>query len=59
MVIKAKLVAVEAGISTIEREFLADVVLPDGHTVGQWVAPQLDKIYERGEMPALLPGASS
>lgn len=58
MVIKAKLVAVEAGITTIEREFLADVVLPNGQTVGQWVAPQLEQAYNGGRMPALLPGAT-
>jgi hypothetical protein len=58
LVIKAKLEAVEAGISTVEDEFLAHVVLPDGSTVGQWAAPQLRVAYSRGEMPALLPGGA-
>lgn len=56
LIIKAKLEAVEAGISTVEREFLADVLLPDGRTVGAWVEPQLGIAYDRGQMPALLPG---
>ena len=30
LIVKAKLEAVEAGISTVEREFLYDIVLPDG-----------------------------
>lgn len=55
LVIKAKLAAVETGISTFEREFLADVLLPDGSTLGAWIAPQLDQAYAEGSMPALLP----
>lgn len=58
LVIKAKLEAVEAGISTVEQEFLHAVMLPDGSTVGEWVGPQLRAVYARGEMPALMPGAS-
>jgi hypothetical protein len=56
LVIKAKLEAVEAGISTVEREFLDAIMLPDGRTVGEWVGPQLGAVYARGEMPALIPG---
>lgn len=55
-VLKAKLVAVADGISTIEREFLADVVLPDGTTLGQWAGPQIEHAYTTAAMPALLPG---
>jgi hypothetical protein len=57
LVIKAKLEAVEAGITTVEDEFLAHVALPSGETVGEWARPQLAKVYESGQMPALLPGA--
>ena len=32
---EAKLEAVDAGISTVEREFLYDIVLPDGRTTGE------------------------
>ena len=52
LVIKAKLEAVEAGITEFEEEFLAHIVLPNGRTVGQFMLPQA---YETGEMPALLP----
>ena len=60
-VIKAKLVAVDDGITTFESEFLAHIVLPDGSTVGQWALPQVEETYETGEMPAVLPalGAGS
>lgn len=54
LIIKAKLEAVESGISTIEREFFYDVVLPDGKTVGEWMAPQLEDTYRTGQMPPLL-----
>ena len=57
LVIKAKLEAVSAGITTFEDEFLAFTMLPDGSSVGQWIQPQLAKAIESGRMPkALLPG---
>jgi hypothetical protein len=56
LVIKAKLEAVESTISTVETEFLPWMVLPNGETVGQWMGPQLDVIYQSGQMPLLLPG---
>lgn len=57
LVIKAKLEAVEAQISTVEQEFLPFIQLPTGGTVGEWVTPQLSAVYGRGELPALLPGS--
>lgn len=54
LVIKAKLEAVAAGITTIEDEFLAHTVLPDGSTVGQFMQPQLAIAYEQGSMPTTL-----
>lgn len=56
LVIKAKLEAVESEISTVESEFLNWMVLPNGQTVGDWMKPQLDAIYQSGKMPPLLPG---
>lgn len=50
LVVKAKLTAVDDGISTVEREFLADLVLPSGQTTHEWMAPQLPTI-EDGNMP--------
>jgi hypothetical protein len=54
LVIKAKLEAVSAGITTVEDEFLAHTMLPDGSTVGQWAKPQLDEAYRIGAMPGQL-----
>jgi hypothetical protein len=55
LVIKAKLEAVETGITTFEMEFLAHTLLPNGQTVGEWSGPQIDEAYESGRMPALIP----
>jgi hypothetical protein len=58
LVIKAKLEAVASDITTLEDEFLAHIVLPDGRTVGEWAKPQVAIAYERGEMPPLLPAGA-
>lgn len=55
LVIKAKLEAVDAGISIIEEEFMANIVLPNGSTAGELMIPQIDKAYTDGVMPELLP----
>jgi hypothetical protein len=55
LAVKAKLEAVEAGITSFEEEFLAHVVLPDGETVGRWMAPQIERAYAERRMPAMLP----
>lgn len=52
LVVKAKLEAVEAGITVFEDEFLAHIVLPSGETVGDWMRPQVEEAYESGQMPA-------
>lgn len=54
LVVKAKLEAVEAGISEFEEEFLAHIMLPNGQTAGQWLRPQVEEAYASGEMPAEL-----
>lgn len=59
LVIKAKLEAVAAGITTVEQEFLAHIVLPDGRTVGQHTQPVIAAAYETGEMRPMLPGAEA
>ncbi len=56
LVIKAKLEACAAGISTVEREFLADIMLPSGQTTGEWLRPQLEAISDSGQMPRFLLG---
>lgn len=54
LVVKAKLEAVDAGISTLEEEFMAQIVLPDGSSVSDFMAPQLARAYASGDMPAQL-----
>jgi hypothetical protein len=56
LVIKAKMEAVSAGITTFEEEFLAHIVMADGKTVAQWAVPQIESMYQTGSMPPLLPG---
>jgi len=58
LVIKAKLEAVDTGITTFESEFLSHIVIPGGQTFGEWAIPQIAEAYETGaRMPPLLPGA--
>jgi hypothetical protein len=59
LVIKAKLEAVETGISEFEDEFMANIVLPNGRTVSEEVRPRIATAYESGEMPPMLPDYSS
>lgn len=55
LVIKAKLEAVDSGITTFEDEFMAHIVMPDGQTVGSHVRPRIAAAYESGTMQPLLP----
>ena len=55
LVIKAKLEAVESGITTFEDEFLAHIVMPDGQTVATHIKPRIAEAYEGGKMLALMP----
>ena len=57
LVIKAKLEAVEAGITSIEQEFLPNMVLPDNTTVGENMLPRLREIVASG--PSHSPGAAN
>lgn len=54
LAIKAKLEVVASGIATFEEEFMAHILLPDGSTVSQWMAPQIDEAYKSGNMPLML-----
>lgn len=54
LAIKAKLECVESGITTLEQEFMAHIVLPNGKTVGEAVIPQIAQSYTDGHMPPLL-----
>jgi hypothetical protein len=55
LVIKAKLEAVESGIAVFEDEFMANIVLPGGETVGAFMRPQIAEAYRVGTSPSLLP----
>lgn len=59
LLLRAKLEAVEGGYSSVEREFLADVLLPGGQTVGQMVSPAVNTAYLTGGTPRLLPPAAT
>lgn len=54
LVVKAKLEAVQTGITTFDDEFLAHIVLPDGRTTSQWLVPQLEEACAGGRMPRTL-----
>lgn len=54
LVIKAKLEAVESGISTLEQEFLANIVTDSGRTIGEIVVPRFSEAVAAGR---LLPAA--
>ncbi len=58
LVIKAKLESVESGISTLEQEFLAWIVMPGGRTLGDHILPKLEQITQSGKLPSLMAGES-
>jgi hypothetical protein len=58
--LRAKLENIALGVSTVEREFLADVTLANGQTVYQALQGAIAESYETGRMPRQLgPAASS
>jgi hypothetical protein len=61
-VIKAKLIAVDEGITTFEREFLAHVSVGNGETLGDRMIPQIQAAALEGRMPPTtlaLPGGKA
>lgn len=59
LVVKANLEAVELGILRLEEAFLSQTLMPNGATVGDWAASQLDHMLTSGQMPDLLPQLST
>jgi hypothetical protein len=55
LVIRAKLEAVELGITTVEEEFLAHIMLPNGQSVGEEILPRVAESYRTGNMAPMLP----
>lgn len=56
LVVKAKLEAVQSGITQFDDEFMAQIVMPDGKTVSEHARPMIDEAYKSGKAIALLPG---
>ncbi len=56
--VKAKLVAVDQGLTTIEREFLPHILLPGGATLADVALPEIRDAYQRGDIPALIAGTT-
>lgn len=60
LVLRAKFEAVDSGITTFDHEFLAHLVTAQGATVGDAVAPQLERVLAGEGAPlALGPGSAS
>jgi hypothetical protein len=58
LLVKAKLEIVRMGVSTFEREFLADLMLPDGHTAHQTIGAYMERLIADGyQQPLALPAA--
>lgn len=56
LIVKAKMEAIESGVTTFDDEFLPYIVLPNGQTIGEYMKPQIALAYEHNTMPSLLPG---
>ena len=56
LMIKAKLVGIQAKIATIDNEFLAYTALPNGQTIGDVLKPQVSAMITGGKVPQLLKG---
>lgn len=56
LLLKAKLEIVSLGLSSFEKEFLADLVLPDGQRTHAMLGPLIEQAYLEGSMPRLLLG---
>lgn len=54
LAIKAKLEAVETGISTLEQEFLAFFIVKGGQTLGEVLIPQLPQVTAGGNVNRML-----
>jgi hypothetical protein len=50
IVIKAKLEAVQSGIGTLETEFLANIVMRNGRTIGDTIMGSMNEFIETGRL---------
>ena len=57
LLMKAKFIGIERGITTFDDEFLPKLKLPDGSTVGEWAERELPRIFDTHGTPEfLMPG---
>lgn len=56
LIVRAKLEAIESGITSFDDEFLPHIVLPNGQTISQHLQPQIALAYDQHRMPSILPG---
>ena len=56
--VKATCEAIDGEGIRMDDAWLAQTLLPNGITVGEWLEPQLDEIYASGQLPPLVPGMS-
>lgn len=54
LLVKAKLEAVARGVTTVEREFFADMMTEGGATAYERLAPQITAARKAGRMPTAL-----
>ena len=54
LLLKAKFEAVAMHVSSVEKEFMADLVLPDGQTVEASLGAAIHEALGSGKMPTLL-----
>lgn len=59
LIIKAKIEAINSGVSTFEEEFIGSIVLPSRQTVAEWLGPQIAEATKKGAMPKLMLSAVS
>lgn len=55
LMLKAKLEAVDIGVSSLDGEFMPYMVLPGGQTIAEKMLPHLDKIAASGNVHKFLP----
>jgi hypothetical protein len=55
LLLKAKFESIRSGDSSLEQEFLANVMLPDGRTVADEVRESIALAYSTGQVSRLLP----
>lgn len=56
LLVKAKVVAIQSGISTPEAEFLAHAMLPTGQTLGEHIESHPEQLATSGRL--MLPGGA-